>query len=163
MLTQGSALKKSIARRRTKLGALTALGATLTLAAGNAAAWTVDFFGFIPGYTSGGGLWYSYGYGPTMGSFTPNTTSDGQTILSLFFYEEPETGHYYTSMVVQFNTITPYAGWLNAMATPGGSLAGADAGFYCGPGPTPSNICSYGWGQTYTDLSQGGTVAINHD
>lgn len=161
MYQQGT-LNKNITtpRHRRKLGALFALGAALTLSAAPASAWIVDFFGFVPGHSSGF-YWYTDGYGATIGSLSPTTTSDGHTIQSLLTYVDLGTGYYSVTLLVQFNGgVTPNAGWLNAMATPGGSLGGADATFSCPVTPTQ---CAWVWPYTYLDLTQTGTVAINHD
>src|SRR5688572_12369246 len=100
--------------RSKKLGAILALGIGLSISAGSAFATTTDYLSLSPGFGSG---WYYYYYGfsqGTLGSLTPNTTSDGNTINSFLSNVDLNTGDASVSFIVTFSG-TPSASWLSSI------------------------------------------------
>ena len=143
--------------RSRKVGALLALGIGLSTSAGNAFATTTDYLSFSPGFGSGW-FYYYYGYSQgTLGSLTPNTTSDGNTINS--FLSQLYGEDYSVSFIVTFSG-TPNASWLTSISTPNGTLYGANATFTC---PIVPNQCGWVWRNPYyIELTSSGTVAVTH-
>lgn len=150
--------------RTVRKAAFATLAAGVLFSAGTAFASTTDYMSYTYGVQGAPGSWSIQGYSQagSMGSLSPNTTSDGKTIIAywdyttLFFDGMNWSG---TSSIQLGVSGNPGASWLVSITTPdGATLYGGAATYACG-----GSQCFWTWPNTWQDFTPSPrTIAITH-
>jgi YD repeat-containing protein len=125
---------------------------------------TLSFYTDAMTFVSGslnGGTYIESGYGQgSLGSLTPNTTSNGKTITAFYYYYNYYTGVSYTALGVSGFSASPGAGWLQSvvLTSNGTTVTGASATF-----SYSSGTASWIWSNSEAAVASGSTtMTIKH-
>jgi chitodextrinase len=118
-----------------------------------------DQMTLVSGTATDSATWVQWGYLQAgMGSLTPNTTSNGKTVIRLSHYVE-----YFTGVSDVYFQVTGFSGnpgpaWLQSMTIGGATYTGASSLFTC----SNSTTCMWYWSAAPGGINGGGTVTVIH-